>query len=238
MQDVLFRFVTLLLLVGLVSSMSWVTFKALINGGLKGGLKRAVAGHDGFALDEEFEDEVSFRAAATPTRPAIVVRERSSTNSRGYTSREWTVSVLGLDALTTRTNILVGLGGFSGVFRNRSAIKDIKIGERRFDRSFKIGGRDEDVIRGVFAHEEVRAAVRALFKGLTILHCAVDNGRLVVEFLPDHVRGHTGRARIARVVRLAEAFKSASTALALNAPALATGSAPSSSGAPLGVRIL
>jgi hypothetical protein len=135
------------------------------------GRAAAVSGHDGFVIEEDAEDEVSFRAAATPGRPAIVVRERSSTNSRGYASRVGGAgagpgSAYGADERGRRAR------AFSGAFRNSRAVKDVKIGERRFDRTFKIGGRDENVIRGVFAHEALKAAVRALFKGVTVLDCA------------------------------------------------------------------
>lgn len=238
MQPLLVRLLSLLFLILLLTPMLWATFKAVFNSGLQGGLTRALREHDGFVLEVETHELVRFRAPASDVRPAVVARQRSSTNSKGYTSREWAVEVAGLDELAARTDIFVGLEGLKGMSRNRRSIVDVKIGDRRFDRTFKVGGSDTDVVRGVFAHDDVKAAVRALFKGVTVFNCAVERGSLVVEFLPDHVRTTTGRKRIDLVVRLAAALQSASASLALKEAARISGSVSSSSGSSVGVRIL
>ena len=144
----------------------------------------------------------------------------------------------GLGSLGHRSSIFIGLDGLTGSLRNRDSFTDVKVGDPSFDRQFKVGGSDADVVRGVFADEAVRAAVRDVFGAMTVLRCAVEGEHLVVEILPNHFSAGTARRRLALVRRLAEALDAASGTLALPHPAEARGSASAQSGSPVGVRIV
>lgn len=204
--------------------------------GRTGVLERTFGDEDfTFTFDSDGEVRVHTRTGR-PTSVHEVAHERRS-RGRTYFERHWRVEVSGV-ALGNRTTLAVGLDGLTGAMRNQRSFKDVVVGDGSFDRTFKVGGSDADVIRGVFAHEDVKAAVRAVFGAMTVRDCVLDGELLAVEFHPDHVRRQTARERVELVRRLADVLDNASASLALKEAAVPMGSVSSSSGSSVGVRIL
>ncbi len=198
---------------------------------------------------DDFDGDPEFVALATGLWGAEVRTKHGRLEARAWPSSTggknstptWELRVERV-ALGKKTTLSLGLEGVLSALRDAVGLKDIQIGIADFDKRFTIRGADDDLIRGVLADVDTRAAITALFASDKVMSCRLDkHQQLSVCMVRRALSPIEVRDVLTRVRRLAACLDRGADAKRLPPPGeravvVEASGVGGSTGAPVGVR--